>query len=174
MAVREGKAIMPSDTKILADLGWPNGVRIDKGGQAKVYKVNRTGEPESQWYAAKVVTREKGTQAYERFHKEVESLQAVSHPGIVSIIAHGSNEADDFHFYVMEYLEGFEPLSKIVRMPDNPFFKDAKRSLAVYLQILEALRACEGAGLVHRDLSLGNVLYNRSDAATRMMGSVSL
>ena len=60
----------------------------------------------------------------------------------------------------MEYLDGYKPLRKVVGSEQSPFHRDAKRSLEVYIQVLKALLACEQAGIAHRDLSLGNVLYN--------------
>jgi serine/threonine protein kinase len=117
-----------------------------------------TLEPDGTRYALKVLRTEEGKQSYDRFHREVEALKKVDHPGVVKIVAHGGDEAEGLHFYVMEYIEGLQPLKRIVGTSENPFFRDALKSLNIYIRILEALQACEKAGVVHRDLSLGNVM----------------
>ena len=59
---------------------------------------------------------------------------------------------------MMDYVEGLKPLNKYVGNQNSPFFKNPVRSLSAYITILGALVECEQKGIVHRDLSLGNVL----------------
>jgi serine/threonine protein kinase len=154
---------MAKTTTILEKHGWKHVGDIGKGGQAAVLEVRRIGDsPEAPSYALKVLRGEEGTQPYERFHREVQSLQKLTHPGIVKVVDHQSDPEEDLHFYVMEYIEGAIPLKKLVKSSNNPFYRKALDSLDVYIQILDALEACQQANIVHRDLSLGNILFDRS------------
>ena len=144
-------AIEKAGYKILGSLG--------EGGQARVYEVQKSAEADGPTYALKVLKSEKGKKAYERFHREIKVLKGlVDHPGIVKI--YDDAEADGFHFYLMEYLDGYKPLRKIVNTDRSPFHRNPELSLNVYMQILRALVVCEQNNLVHRDLSLLNVLVD--------------
>jgi serine/threonine protein kinase len=149
---------MATEKTILDRQGWEIIKTLGEGGQAKVHLVKKKGEPDVPRYALKVLRTEEGKQSYDRFHREIEALKKVDHPGGVKIVAHGGDEAEGLHFYVMEYIEGLQPLKRIVGTSENPFYQDALKSLNIYIRILEALQACEKAGVVHRDLSLGNVM----------------
>jgi serine/threonine protein kinase len=138
-------------------------------GQASVLEVKKVSEPNGESYALKVLRTEEGTQAYERFHREVNSLQTLSHPAIVKVIDHKSDVQEGLHFYVMEYVRGAVPLKKLVGTNRNPFHRSATESLKVYIQILEALTVCEKAQVVHRDLSLGNVLYDPESGSIKLI-----
>lgn len=144
---------------VLEEHGWKVLGEIGKGGQAAVLKVRKATDPaDGPSYACKPLRSEEGTQAYERFHREIESLKKLNHLGIIKVVDHQSDYDEGIHFYVMEYVPGAMPLKKLVGTPNNPFYGDAIGALGIYTQIVEALVACERANIIHRDLSLGNIL----------------
>jgi serine/threonine protein kinase len=145
----------------LESAGWQFLGSLGGGGQANLYRVAkpRTEEPV---YAAKVLKNVSSAQAYQRFYREVASIKNLDHPGIIKILDH-SDKDGSFHFYVMEFDEEWTPLKGMVGTGQNPYHRNATRSIEVYIRILEALVACEAAGIVHRDLSLGNILVTPGD-----------
>lgn len=150
---------MAKTSTVLEKHGWTIVSEIGKGGQATVHEVRKRGEPDTgPTYACKLLRTDEGTQAYERFHREIESLQKLNDPGIVKVVDHKSDEDEGVHFYVMEYIKGAVSLKKIVGTPKNPFHQNALEAVSLYIDLLQALVACEQQKIVHRDLSLGNVL----------------
>ena len=89
----------------------------------------------------------------ERFKREAQSAAALSHPNIVSIFDRG--EAEDRTYYIaMEYLSGGTLKDRILKGGALP----ARTSVAVALQIAEALRAAHERDVVHRDIKPHNIL----------------
>src|SRR5262249_53353168 len=116
-------------------------------------------------YAAKVLrNKDSRPEPRKRFVQEIQALKKLDHPAIIKVHEAECDEEEKTYFYVMEYVPGIRPLKDFLgstkQAKENPFFKDAKRSVEVYLQLLEGLQACEKEGIVHRDLSLGNVLVS--------------
>ena len=149
---------MSKESTFIESKGWKEKSSIGQGGQAPVKEVFRIADPEGPSFALKLLKSGKEKQAYHRFHKEIEALKKIKHPNVVKVVDHASDDSDTIHFYVMEYIPGVKPLKKIVGQADSPFYKDPFRSLEIYMQILQGLQACEKEGIVHRDLSLGNVI----------------
>ena len=160
---------MAKDKTILDRLGWEVLDTIGERGQAKIDLVRRKDQPDSPNYALKKVHTETGKQSYDRFHREIEAIKKIDHPGVVKVVDHGCDEAEGLHFYVMEYIEGDRSLKKIVGTAENPFIADPIKSMSIYLRILEALQACEAAHVVHRDLSLGNVLVSADNQNVKLI-----
>jgi len=157
---------MAKETTVLERQGWKVIKSLGEGGQAKVYLAQREG---SSPCAVKVLRSGQATQAYRRFHQEIEALKKVDHPGVIRIVEHGSDDDEQLHFYAMDYMEGVKPLKKIIGTEENFFFGDSLKSLSLYLKILEALDACEKAKIVHRDLSLGNVLLTHDGEGIKLI-----
>ena len=148
---------MAKETTILKDLGWDDIRSIGEGGQARVYSAQKGGK---QWAIKVLACKDQASQSFARFQKEILALQGIDHPGIIRVKEPVADEAKGFYCYVMEWLEGAITLSKCLSGKAVPhrFHRNAATALAVYIQILEALTECEKKGIVHRDLSLGNVL----------------
>jgi serine/threonine protein kinase len=155
---------MPSTATLLASKGWRIGNSIGQGGQAKVFEARRDSESGDRVYALKLLERDKNSQAYKRFHNEIDALMRISHPGIITVHDHGSVDNERLHYYVMQFVPGAKALKHLVATNDSPFFANPLKSLAVYTRLLEALAQCERANIVHRDLSLGNVLVGPEDS----------
>ncbi len=143
--------------KIPEHLNWQaTGKTIGEGGQATIRQVMSKDTGNSA-YAMKILSKGKPRKAYERFVREIEAIKGLEHEYIVKIIDH-SGVDDDFQYYVMEYIEGATSLKKLIGSESNPFFKSALESVGLFQKIVSALSCLEDSGLVHRDLSLSNVL----------------
>ena len=144
--------------KIPIDLRWKaTGRTLGQGGQATVVEVQDSRDEHPGNYALKGLASGKPAKAYERFVREIDALRSITHPGIIRVVDHSVPDCD-FHFYVMELLEGVHPLKKLLGTPHNPYFGDVLASLSLFIDLLSAIEACEKAGIVHRDLSPSNTL----------------
>jgi serine/threonine protein kinase len=143
--------------KIPKNVRWKAVETIGKGGQATVVKVEDTLGEHGGYFALKGIAPGRTGKAYERFAREVEAIQRLDHPNIVRIVDH-SIEDKAFNYYVMEFIEGARPLKRILGSPDNPFANDTIASLRLFSELVSAIEEWSKAGIVHRDLSPGNIL----------------
>jgi TPR repeat protein len=86
-----------------------------------------------------------------RFNREAEVLESLSHPAIVSYVAHGTTPEGDAYL-AMEWLDG-EALS--LRLRRGRLAID--EALVIGRRVAEALAAAHARGVVHRDLKPSNV-----------------
>ena len=123
--------------------------------------MQRLSEPNGKTYALKYLGQRGGPKAHERFRAELDAPTKVDHPGIVKIIEH-AKESDPHQYYVMDYVEGASSLRRRMDQDSNPFFRNPLLAIEGFIQIVEALSACEKLGLTHRDLSPANVLVTET------------
>jgi len=94
------------------------------------------------------------SQSVLRFQREVRAAAKLSHPNIVT--AYDAGEANDVHYFVMEWVKGTD-LSKLVK-------QKGKLPVAQVLNyILQAARALEYAhreGVTHRDIKPANLILD--------------
>jgi serine/threonine protein kinase len=146
--------------KIPKELRWkPTGRTLGEGGQAQVQEVEDSSGEYSGKYALKGLAKGKPKQAYERFYREITAIKGLKHPYIINVVD-SSSPQDDFHYYVMEFVEGARPLQSVLSSSNNPFLSDPVAALDLFHKLAEAILACEknNPKLVHRDLSPSNVL----------------
>jgi serine/threonine protein kinase len=93
-----------------------------------------------------------------RFDNEARSAAALSHPNIVAI--HDSGEHNGTPFIVMERLPGNTLADLIAR---GPLPESVVRT--VLAEVLAALGAAHQAGILHRDIKPGNILFTSSGMA---------
>jgi tetratricopeptide (TPR) repeat protein len=99
-----------------------------------------------------------------RFDREVEVLSHLSHPGIVSYVAHGRT-SEGGRYLAMEWLEG-EDLDARLRRGGL----SVEESLGVVRRAASALAVAHAQGLLHRDLKPGNLfLVNRDPAQVKVI-----
>jgi serine/threonine-protein kinase len=127
--------------------------RIGRGGMGVVYQASDLEGPHE--VAIKVLARERADSRRhgDRFQREIEALQRVSHPNTVEILGCGRTDRGDLWF-AMELVRG-TTLSRLARAP-----QPAARIEAIVRQMLQALHAIHGAGLVHRDLKPANIMVD--------------
>jgi membrane-associated phospholipid phosphatase len=90
-----------------------------------------------------------------RFQNEARTLASLNHPGIVTL--HAVEQERDFHYLVMEYVEGTTLRDAI---PGDGM--GLKEFLETALALVDALAAAHEQGIVHRDLKPENVMFTRS------------
>lgn len=88
--------------------------------------------------------------AAERFLREARILAKLSHPNVVPI--HDAGEVDGLFYYVMDCIQG-ETLDK--RLERGPLREDDVVRLG--RDLLAALEAAHGTGVIHRDVKPSNV-----------------
>ena len=91
----------------------------------------------------------------DRFLREARTAARLSHPYIVPI--HAVDEADDFVFYVMAYVDG-ETLAQRVAARGPLAAADATR---IMREVAWALAYAHAQGVVHRDVKPANILLER-------------
>jgi serine/threonine protein kinase len=91
----------------------------------------------------------------DRFYREAQAVAAVNHPNIVH--AHDVDRDGDFHYLVMEYVDG-SSLQHIVHDHGPLSYLRAAHYLR---QAALGLEHARGAGIVHRDIKPGNLLLDR-------------
>jgi predicted Ser/Thr protein kinase len=129
---------------------------VGKGGMATVYRAQDTEL--NRVVALKVLhpdAKRAGDAAFlDRFRAEAQSVAGLAHPNVVAVYDIGHDGERDWHYIVMEYVEGAdlrrwlsggEPLPPV-------------RALDVAIQVTAALAYAHRAGRVHGDLKPGNIL----------------
>lgn len=94
-----------------------------------------------------------------RFYDEGRAAGKLNHPNIVGALDVG--EANGFHYFVMEYVEGdtvFEYLQEHGRYSEAD-------ALRVAIDIARALEHAHKAGFIHRDVKPKNVMITKSGTA---------
>lgn len=128
---------------------------IQKGGQGTVYKALDIAIDEL--VALKVLSRDglAKEDGADRFKAEVKTTRRLKHPNICSIYALGDHGGT--LYYSMELLDG-STIRDVFKLSDTdlPAILDVLRALG------SALDYMHGAGVIHRDLSDGNVMLAAS------------
>jgi serine/threonine protein kinase len=94
-----------------------------------------------------------------RFEREAAALSALSHPGIVRYVAHGSTAGGE-RFLAMEQLVG---VTLAERLASGPL--GARHAVRLAAAIAAALCAAHGQGLLHRDIKPSNIFLEEGDPA---------
>jgi hypothetical protein len=126
------------------------------GGMGTVYRARR---PDGKLLAVKVLGA-KGDPA--RFEVEARALAKLRHPNIVAYEAHGLSE-DGEPYLAMEWLEG-EGLDQLIERERMTLH----RSLALCVDVAEALAVAHEAGIIHRDIKPSNVFITK-DGTTKLL-----
>ncbi|HVE92375.1 MAG TPA: PASTA domain-containing protein [Actinomycetota bacterium] len=133
--------------------------RVGTGGMADVYLARDTQLRRQ--VALKILHAQyAGDQSFiDRFRREAHAAANLQHPNIVQIYDWGRE--DDYHFIVMEFIEGTSLKDLIAsKAPLAP-----KRAAKIAEQVLAALGVAHRSGLVHRDIKPGNILLTRDGEA---------
>ena len=131
---------------------WIIDEEIGRGGMGRVFLAHE--DPGGRSAAIKVLSAELAQEPgfLQRFEREIEILNRLSHPNIVKFFDSG---AQDGHFYYsMEYVNG-ESFEEILRDKGRVPWKEV---LDAALQICPALKHAHDHGVVHRDIKPPNLL----------------
>jgi eukaryotic-like serine/threonine-protein kinase len=126
---------------------------IGQGGMGQVFKGQRG--PAGRVVAIKVLPLHKSTpEAVNNFTREIRALASLDHPKLVAALDAG--EDGNVHYLVTEYVPGTD-LRKLVRQ-GGPLGISAAAS--IISQVAEGLEYAHTQGIVHRDVTPGNVLVS--------------
>jgi tetratricopeptide (TPR) repeat protein len=127
-----------------------------RGGMGRVYRAHDRASGTQ--VAVKILATAVDADGVERFQREIELLESLTHPNLVRYVAHGATSQGQ-PFLAMEWVDG-ETLS--ARLKRGPLAQD--EAVAVACGIAGALAAAHRARIVHRDVKPANVLLARDGA----------
>lgn len=133
--------------------------RLGAGAMATVYKARQISLDRT--VAVKVLPKRmsENPEFVERFYKEGKAAAKLNHPNIVGAVDVG--EANGFHYFVMEYVEGetvYDRLAKGERYTES-------EAINIILQICRALVHAHQAGFIHRDVKPKNIMITPQGVA---------
>ncbi|MGA2265038.1 MAG: protein kinase [Phycisphaerae bacterium] len=133
--------------------------KLGSGAMAHVFKARQLSL--DRLVAIKVLPRQLSENAeyVERFYKEGKAAAKLNHANIVQAIDVG--EANGFHYFVMEYVDGHTLHDEL--MAQKVFSE--KDALAVIIQIAKALEHAHKHGLIHRDIKPKNIMITKEGVA---------
>ncbi|HKQ69593.1 MAG TPA: serine/threonine-protein kinase [Polyangiaceae bacterium] len=124
--------------------------RLGQGGMGEIYEADALHEAGR--VVVKVLRRDQSEMA-DRMRVEAEALAALAHPNIVGYRGRG-RASDGRPYLVLEHVEGCTLRDELRMRGAMPM----GTALALARQLLSALGAVHGAGLVHRDVKPENIM----------------
>jgi serine/threonine protein kinase len=100
--------------------------------------------------------------ALARFRRELRALEALSHPGIVRMLASG--DAGGEPYLVMEAIDGTTVADLMTRTGPVPM----ERALEICADVLDALDYMHARAFIHRDIKPANVMIEKSGRTVLM------
>jgi serine/threonine-protein kinase len=146
--------------KILSKLG--------AGAMATVFKAKQLSL--DRMVAIKVLPRKfsSNTQFIERFYAEGRAAAQLNHPNIVQ--AYDVGKAGDYHYFVMEFVDGSTVYDEIVKHKRFP----EPEAIDIVMQVAEALQHAHERGLIHRDVKPKNIMLAKTAGSTTVGGFAKL
>ena len=131
--------------------------KLGEGGMGVVYKARDTRL--DRFVALKILApgRISDPERKRRFAQEARAASALNHPNIITV--YDIDSADGIDFIAMEFVPG-ETLDRLVGSQGLVL----KEALKYAVQIADGFAAAHEAGIVHRDLSLANVMVTDKGA----------
>lgn len=127
--------------------------QIGVGGMSRVFRAEDTALKRDT--ALKILNRQcsNDTRRVAQFEREARITAAISHPNVVKVYSSGWDQG---YFYIaMELVRGGsldESIRKHKRLPEA-------RVLDIAIETARGLKAAQQAGLIHRDIKPGNILF---------------
>jgi tetratricopeptide (TPR) repeat protein len=129
---------------------------IGTGGMGAVYLAVRDDEQFEKKVAIKLVQQGHDSKfVLERFRQERQILAQLEHPNIARFLDGGVTE-DRLPYYVMEFIEGGEPLVAYCEKRALPI----EQRLELFKEVCAAVQFAHKNLVVHRDLKPGNILVD--------------
>ncbi len=112
----------------------------------------------------KVLSRElTGSDAVDRFQREIAFLASLQHPQIVPILDAG--DIDGLPYFVMPFVNGVSLRSRLARGPLS-----IRETTSILVDVARALAFAHGRDVVHRDIKPENILLTESAAVVADFG----
>ncbi len=135
--------------------------RIGKGGMASVYKAWDTNL--ERWVAVKVLHAHLADDAdfKTRFEREAKLIAKLNHPNIVQVYDFDAVERDGelIYYMVMPYIEGETLRQRMEARRANGETFSLAEVAAIMRGVCAALSYAHKQGMVHRDVTPGNILF---------------
>jgi len=133
--------------------------KLGAGAMATVFKARQLSLDRT--VAIKILPKKftHNPQFIERFYAEGRAAAQLNHPNIVQAFDVG--KAGEYHYFVMEYVEGrtvYDDIVKHKRYSEN-------EAIELISQIAEALLHAHEKGLIHRDVKPKNIMINKEGVA---------
>jgi len=139
--------------------GFKIQAKVGAGAMAAVFKAKQISL--DRLVAIKVLPRKfnNNRQFIERFYAEGRAAAQLNHPNIVQ--AYDVGRAGEFHYFVMEYVEGGTVHDQIIA--SKRF--DEHEALDIVINIADALQHAHEKGLIHRDVKPKNIMKTKAGVA---------
>jgi serine/threonine-protein kinase len=130
--------------------------KIGSGAMATVFKARQISL--DRIVAVKVLPKKhmSDPEMVDRFYAEGRAAAQLNHANIVQAIEVG--KAGDFHYFVMEYVEGH---SVYEHLRDQGSYEEPE-ALDIIIQIADALNHVHSKGMMHRDVKPKNIMITRN------------
>ncbi|GAB4519662.1 MAG: hypothetical protein Tsb0013_23440 [Phycisphaerales bacterium] len=140
--------------------------KVGAGAMAAVFKARQISLDRT--VAIKVLPRKYSgnRQFIERFYAEGRAAAQLNHPNIVQAFDVG--QAGEFHYFVMEYVEGRTVHDEIVERKRYP----EDEALDIITNVADALKHAHMKGLIHRDVKPKNIIM--TDAGIAKLADLGL
>ncbi len=133
------------------------------GGMSRVFVATETSL--GRRVAIKVLSPELANAiSAERFRREIQVVAQLQHPHIVPV--HAAGDADGLLYYTMPFVEGETLRARLVRDAKMP----VAETLALLIELADALAYAHGRAVIHRDIKPENVLLSGSHATLADFG----
>ncbi len=134
------------------------GVVLGRGGMGEVYEATRKGSGEQAAVKVLAVSGAEDDRTVRRFRREIGLAAAVDSPHVVRVIEH-SPAGSAILYLAMERLNG-ESLAQQLRAVRRPPVLEVLEMLD---QVGRGVSAAHAKGIVHRDLTPGNIFHHRGE-----------
>lgn len=106
---------------------------------------------------------DKQARTTQRFHREIDLMQALQHPAIVEF--HDAGEVRGQHYLAMEFVDGAD-LGAVLEQTGGPL--PLEEVTRVVETVAAALEWAHGQGVVHRDVKPGNILRDETTGSYKV------
>jgi serine/threonine protein kinase len=131
--------------------------KLGEGGFGMVWRAQQN-QPVQREVALKVLKRGMDTaQVLARFELEQQTLAAMQHPAIASLLDAGETE-DCRPFFVMELVHG-SSITEFCKSRSLPW----QERVSLFLEVCRGVQHAHQAGIIHRDLKPSNILVSELD-----------
>jgi serine/threonine-protein kinase len=133
------------------------------GGMSRVFVATETSL--GRRVAIKVLSPELANAiSAERFRREIQVVAQLQHPHIVPV--HAAGDANGLLYYTMPFVEGETLRARLQRDGKMP----VAETLALLIELADALSYAHGRAVIHRDIKPENVLLSGSHATLADFG----